>query len=466
MTSTVGTRSHAAGTRHGSSVRRRSDPGVWLAPLLLAAIGLGALGVVLLWWSNTASVVSPAAWITNAGRLCGLLAGYAAPVLVVLMARIPVLDRTLGSDRLARWHAMGGRYMVCLVTAHVLLIVWGYSLTDHNSLLGQTTTLVFHYPDMLKATIGTVLLLAVGAVSARAARRRLSYETWYYLHLATYVAIFLTFFHQISNGAEFVLDPKAKVAWYGLYLGSAALILWFRFTRPILLASRHRLTVAEVRHEAPGVHSVFITGRRLDELADATLSGQFFRWRFLQRGLLLAGNPYSLSAPPNRDYLRITVKDLGHHSAALARLRPGTRVFAEGPYGAFTAQRRPGRHGKVLLLAAGVGITPLRALFESLPARRGELTLVYRARREEDLLFRRELEAIATARGARLHYLLGSRAEVGEPLQARTLLSLLPDLREHDVYLCGPDGMTRTAHQALETAGVPRKRIHHESFEF
>ncbi|TDU02239.1 putative ferric reductase [Streptomyces sp. 846.5] len=465
MTSTVGAR-HGADARHGSPASPRSDQAALLAPALLTAIGLGAVAVVYLWWNNTASVVSAAAWITNAGRLCGLLAGYAAPVLVVLMARIPLIDRTLGSDRLARWHAMGGRYMVGLVVSHVLLIIWGYSLTDHNGLVHQTAQLVFHYPDMLKATIGTLLLLGVGAVSARAARRRLSYETWYYLHLATYVAIFLTFFHQLTNGAEFVLEAKAKAAWYGLYLGSAALILWFRFAVPTLLAFRHRLRVAEIRPEAPGVHSVFITGRRLDELARATRAGQFFRWRFLQRGLLLAGNPYSLSAPPNPDYLRITVKDLGGHSAALARLRPGTRVFAEGPYGAFTAERRPGRRGKVLLLAAGVGITPLRALFESIPARRGELTLVYRASREDDLVFRAELESIAKARDARLYYLVGSRAEVGEPLQARTLLGILPDLREHVVFLCGPDGMTRTAREALETAGVPRGRIHHESFEF
>jgi ferredoxin-NADP reductase len=463
MTSTVGARPGTA-ARHGAPPPVRGDSAVLLAPALLTAIALGAVAVILLWWSDTASVISPGAWVTNAGRLCGLLAGYAAPMLVVLMARVPWLDRTLGSDRLARWHAMGGRYMVCLVTAHVVLITWGYALSDHNGLIHQSALLVFHYPDMLLAAIGTVLLLGVGAVSARAARRRLSYETWYFLHLTTYAAIYLTFFHQISNGAEFVLDTKARMLWYALYLGSAALILWFRFALPVLLAFRHRLRVAEVRPEGPGVFSVFVTGRYLDELARATRAGQFFRWRFLQRGLLLAGNPYSLSVPPNSGYLRITVKDLGGHSRALAAVRPGTRVFAEGPYGAFTAERRSGR--KVLLLAAGVGITPLRALYESLPARRGELTLVYRASRDEDLLFRQELESIAARRGAQLHYLVGTRAEIGDPLQARELLRLLPDLREHDVYLCGPEGMTRAAREALDTVGVPRRRIHHESFEF
>ena len=457
MTSTVATRTAAdpgQGTRHGDSV----------AQALLVAIGAGALAVVYLWWSDTGAIIGAAQWITNGARLCGLLAGYTAPVLVLLMSRIAPLDRTLGTDRLARWHAMGGRYLVGLVATHVTLIIWGYSLTDDSNVVHQTTEIVFHYPDMLKATCGTLLLFGVGAVSARAARSRLRYQTWYHLHLVTYVAIVLVFFHQLSNGDEFLHDQAARVCWYCLYLGAGAVILWFRFALPARDAARHRLRVAEVRTEAPGVVSVYVTGRRLDELAARTRAGQFFRWRFLAPGLAWSANPYSLSAPAADGYLRITVKERGDHSGALAGLRPGTRVLAEGPYGALTADRRSG--AKVLLLAGGVGITPLRTLFESLPAAPGELTLVYRAGREQDVLFRDELEAIARARGARLHYLVGPRTEIGEPLQTRTLLALLPDLRDHDVYLCGPQGMTDTAREALDTAGVPPRRIHHESFEF
>jgi ferredoxin-NADP reductase/DMSO/TMAO reductase YedYZ heme-binding membrane subunit len=457
MTSTVATRT-AAGP--GPSLRHADT----VARALLALVGAGAAAVLALWWNDTGAIVGVAQWITNGARLCGLLAGYTAPVLVLLMARIPVADRTLGTDRLARWHAMGGRYMIGLVVSHVTLIIWGYSLTDHSGLVHQTTQIVLHYPDMLKATCGTLLLFAVAAVSARAARRRLRYQTWYHLHLATYLAIVLVFFHQLSNGDEFLHDQAARICWYTLYLGAAAAIGWFRFALPARDALRHRLRVAEVRTEAPGVVSVLVTGRRLDQLAARTRPGQFFRWRFLAPGLAWSANPYSLSAPPGDGCLRITVKERGGHSAALKALRPGTRVVAEGPYGSFTADRLSSP--KVLLLAAGVGVTPLRALFETVPAAPGGLTLIYRAAREQDLLFRAELEAVAEARGAKLHCLVGSRAEIGEPLQTSKLLALLPDLREHDVYLCGPAGMVATAREALDTAGVPPRRIHHESFEF
>jgi predicted ferric reductase len=432
-----------------------------VARAVLAAIGLGALAVIAIWWKNTLGVVGLDQWLTNAGRITGLLAGYAAPVLLLLMARIPLLEREVGADRLARWHAMGGRYLVGLVATHVITIIWGYALTARKNVIGEGVTMVLTYPDMLKATFGTVLLLATGFFSARAARKRLGYETWYYLHLATYLAVTLGFAHQLSNGAN-LGEGQERLLWYALYVGTAGLIAWYRLLRPWRLDRRHQLRVAEIRPEGPGTVSLFLTGHHLDELGAE--AGQFFRLQFQAKGLRFAANPYSLSAPPTRDYLRFTVKNLGGHSAAVARLKPGTKVRAEGPYGAFTARRRRSR--QVLLLAAGVGITPLRALFETLPAAPGELTLLYRAGAEQDLLFRRELTAIAEARGARLQFLVGRRSEVGDPIQPTVLRNLVPGLAGHDVYVCGPEAFMEQAVTALRQARVPRNRIHHESFSF
>jgi ferredoxin-NADP reductase len=145
----------------------------------------------------------------------------------------------------------------------------------------------------------------------------------------------------------------------------------------------------------------------------------------------------------------------------VAKLRPGTKVRAEGPYGAFTEDKA--RSPQVLLIAAGVGITPVRALFETLP---GRLTLLYRAGSDREIIFRRELEDIARKRGARLVYLVGSRRRHGKTLTPRGLMNLVPDLKAHDVYLCGPEAMQQAVIAALRGAGVPGSRIHRESFEF
>ncbi|OPG02258.1 ferric reductase [Streptomyces sp. GKU 895] len=425
---------------------------------LLALLWAGAAGAVALWWANTGSVVGAAGWLTHAGRIAGLLCGYACAVLVGLMARVPPLERRIGSDRVARWHAMAGRYTICLLVAHMVLILAGYAAQDGQSLWHETVTVVVDYPEMLKATAGTLILVAVGVTSMRAVRRRVGHEFWYYVHLLTYAAVFLTFFHQVQLGSDLTAGP-AQAAWYGLYLGVAALVLWFRVLVPVRLNLRHRLRVESVYQEAPGVWSVVVHGDGLGELG--AQAGQFFRWRFLVRGMWGTSTPYSLSAPPRGDRMRITVKALGDHSTAVALLQPGTRVWAEGPYGALTAERRTAH--RALLIAGGVGVTPLRALFETLP---GEVTLLYRARTVEDLALGGELEALARWRGARVHYLLNGPDGERPRLTPELLRAAVPDgLARHDVYLCGPDGFAREVYGALRAAGVPDRRIHHESFE-
>jgi predicted ferric reductase len=431
--------------------------------VILGVIGVGAVATIGLWWHGTPYIHGTGDWVTNGGRVLGLLAGYAVVVLVALMARIPPLERGIGADRLARWHAMGGRYTVGLVVAHAILITWGYAVTAHESVPGEAWTLLDSYPDVLMATVGGLLLVGVGIVSAKAVRPKMRYETWYYLHFYTYVAIALAFSHQFADGAEFISNASARFVWGAMYIAVAVAIVWYRVVTPVRQARRHQLRVAKVRREAPDVTSLLISGRYLAELGAEP--GQFFRWRFLAPGLWWTSSPYSLSAPPGRGQLRITVKASGDHSRLLTAVKPGTRVIAEGPYGAMTPALR--RSGKVALIAGGVGITPLRALFESLPAGPGDLALIYRVTSAEDIVFRRELERIAERRGARLWFVAGSRAELGgDPLNAGELLKRIPGLPAYDVYLCGPPGMTEKVIRALRDAGVRRGRIHHESFEF
>ena len=431
---------------------------------MLFLIGLGVAAVVALWWMDTPPFMgNEGELLTGLGDILGLLSGYGFVVLVALMARLPPLERGIGSDRLARWHAMGGRYVITLVTGHVVFIVWGYAASANASILGETKTLLLTVPDILMATVAWVLLLGVAAFSARAARRRLSYETWYYAHLYTYLAIALAFSHQFAVGPSFVGNTAARVAWSALYITVGTAIVWYRVLTPLRMASRHRFTVTRVQPEGPGIVSVYITGRDLDRLGAE--AGQFFRWRFLTKGLAWQSHPYSLSAMPRTDLIRITVKSRGDHSDSMARLQPGTRVIAEGPYGAFT----PSVSGRrILLVAGGVGITPIRAMFASLPKTMPDaISLVYRASSPRDVVFRRELDAIAADRRATVHYVIGSRERLGyDPLDPRELQALVPGLHRYEAYVCGPSGMTEAAIASLRDAGIPRRRIHHESFDF
>jgi ferredoxin-NADP reductase len=251
-----------------------------------------------------------------------------------------------------------------------------------------------------------------------------------------------------------------------LYLFVAVALVRGRVMVPIRTWWRHRMMVERVVVESPGVVSVWVRGHRLDELGAE--AGQFLLWRFLAPGHLWSAHPYSLSTAPDHGRLRITVKDAGDHSAALAHLRPGTPVVAEGPFGHFTLGKSAG--SRLLLIAGGSGIGPIRALAEELgrrgPRHRLDAVLLYRAGRARDLALRDELDRLSEETGLRVVYLVGHRADLGrDPLAPESVSSLVPDVRSRDVYVCGPAGMTHYVLRAMRELRVPVRQLHYEDFE-
>jgi predicted ferric reductase len=449
------------------SPRQVPLPRTWsitAAQLVAIAVANGAL-IAAMWVGNGGleQLSSLGGQLTALGQLAGLYGTYLALIQLVLMSRSPWLDQVFGMDGLTVVHRWLGFATVWLLLAHVVFITTGYALGDGSNVVAEFLTLITTFPYVLMATVSAGLFGLVAITSVRAARRRLSYETWYGIHLYAYLAIALGFLHQLFVGADFIHDPIAVGYWVGLYITTVALVLAFRVGQPIWLSTRHRLRVSNIVTEAPGVISIYMTGRDLDRLA--VRSGQYFVWRFLTRDGWWRGHPFSISSAPNGSWLRITVKELGDWSTALQGLTVGTRVFIEGPYGVLTGARRT--RPKVLLVAGGIGITPLRALLEALPARPGDLTLVYRVRHTHDIVFRDELETLVQSRGARIHYLVGQRDEpVGDALDPASLERLVPDIRDRDVYLCGPLSMMDRVDASLRSLGLPRRQIHAERFSY
>lgn len=397
------------------------------------------------------------------GRLTGLYGALALAVQLVLVARLPWLETRLGMDRLTAWHRWTGFWVLWLVLAHLVFITLGYAARDGSPVLGELGTLVFDTEDVGKATVATVLLVAVGVTSARLARRRMRYESWHAVHLATYLAVVLGFLHQVTLGQDFIASPVGRLYWWSLYGFALGAVASTRVLLPVLRNLRHQLRVVSVVRESPDVVTIWVGGRDLHRLP--ARAGQFFLWRFGSRWW--EAHPFSLSAMPDGRYLRITVKALGDGSAWLQRVRPGTRVFAEGPYGAFTARRRTRR--QVLLIAGGVGVTPIRALLEEFARRRDDVTVIYRAGATRDAVLAGELHDLARSCGARLHVLIGPArmaGPLGPVLGPRHLATLVPDARRRDVYVCGPPGMTDAVCRTLTQLGVPAEQVHTERFAF
>jgi predicted ferric reductase len=418
---------------------------------------------VEVWWFNNprGSVTDTASALVAAGRITGMVGGFVLLVEVLMMSRVAWLEHWVGAHDLLIWHRSLGGFLVVVVPTHALLTIFGYAMSAKTSAVRETWTMLRTYEDMVSAFVATGILVALGVLAIRAIRRVLPYELWYYLHLTTYLVLLLSYGHQFADGADLAQPTFARWYWISLYVFVVTCLVWGRVLDPLWLNLRHRFRVLTVVPEGPDMVSIYIGGRRLDRL-DAQ-AGQFFRWRFLTRSGWWQAHPFSLSAAPNADWLRLTVKVVGDHTDDLRYLKPGTRVFAEGPSGAFTADRRvrPG----ALLIAGGSGIAPIRALLEDLPA--GTVVL-YRAHTADDLVFREELDSLARDRGARVWYVLGSRDEPG-PRRLFTpagLRELVPDVRRRDVYMCGPDGLITASHKVLRRLRVPRRQIHLDPFEF
>ncbi len=425
--------------------------------LLVAGLGLGVTTALAIISQPPGPLGSGGGLATFIGSLTGLTGTYLALVMVLLVSRIPFVERVLGQDGLVRWHRRLAPWPIGLLIAHGVFITVGYAQAARTGAWHEIGVLVMQYPDMLTAVVALGLMCLAGAISVRAVRRRVRRETWWAVHLYLYLALAISFAHVIVLGPAFVGHPLTQAVWSAAWAATAGLVLCYRFARPAVRGLRYQLRVAEVRREAPDVVSIVIRGRGLDRLAVA--GGQFMLWRFLARDLWWQAHPYSVSALPRPPYLRLTVKAVGDHSAALAELKPGTRVLAEGPYGAFTrfAQQRP----RALLVAAGIGVTALRALLEDLP-RGSAPVVILRGRTEADIPLLGEVRELTRHRRGRLLELTGRRDQA--QVTPQNLQRLVPDLGDRDVFVCGPEEFVADVVRAARDLGVPGGAIHHEAF--
>lgn len=426
---------------------------------LVTGLGLGLTVALQIETTTTEDWASTYAIITSVSRSFALIGTYLALVGLVLVARVPWIETSVGHDRLVTWHRKLGPYSLFLIGFHVLFVAFGYAGLERIPTIVELWRMVTRFPWMLPAFIGFIFMMAAGVTSYKKARAKMSYETWWTVHLYTYLAIALSFMHQVLTGPMFIGHPLNRFFWNVLYLLVAGTLITWRFAIPVIRSLRLGLKVEQVVNEGPGVFSIIMKGRNVDSLG--AQGGQFFGWRFLTKGHWFISHPYSLSAAPTKKYLRVTVKDLGDHSGSVTFIKPGTRVFLEGPYGAFTAGRAS--KGHVTLIGGGVGITPIRAIMEEFPPN-VEVDVIFRASNKEDLVLKEELDYLAQERGARVHYLIGPRSE--HPMDAKYLMRVVPTFRDSDVYICGPTPLVDAVREAARNVGIPKNRFHDEAFAF
>ena len=413
------------------------------------------------------SLSEPSAILGAVDRLTALIATNLLLIDILLIARLPWIDHYYGHDRATTAHKKLGKPILYLVLAHFISSVVQYAIVANVDVITEFISLLSIW-DILLATAALVLMILVVVTSLNFARKAITYEAWYLVHIFAYGAVLLAIPHQFSTGTDIAGKPIAMTYWIAFYLFVLVNVVWYRILRPIVRGVRHSLRVSTVARESSDAVSIYLTGKNVGKLGGA--AGQFYLVRILTARDWWRPHPFSISAAPNDRFVRFTIADRGDDTKLMQSLKPGTPVMLEGPYGVFTEERRT--REKVVLVAAGIGIPPVRALAEQMAARPHDLTIIYRLRDQYDAALLTETRALAEKRGFQLIELEGRRgvgtswmnADYSGRNDLSRLLDMVPNVAESDVYICGPTAWTRSVEKTMRAAGVEERSIHAEEF--
>jgi predicted ferric reductase len=422
---------------------------------------IAAIGVAFFLADGGLQTFADIDYVYSAGRALGIVAAVFMLFQVLLISRAPFIERGMGHDRAAALHTRTGKIAVLLMAAHAGIISVMSAYYADISVIAQFTRFFTSQWYLAMAQIALGVFAVIFVTSLLIVRSRWRYENWHAVHLLTYVGVAFAIPHQFLEGSTFRDGGAAWWYWLALYVIAWGSLLTFRVAVPLVRLAQHDVRVASVTALGDGSTSVEMTGRDLDRLG--AKPGQFMLWRFLDRQRWRDSHPFSLSRAATPSSLRITVKPSGDGSSAIAAVAPGTRVLVEGPFGIFSNVSRT-RHG-VVLIAAGIGITPIRAMLEDLDPAHGPVDVIVRARTRDEAPLLDEVEELGGAKGVPVHVVLGARGEGWSSTESpATLASLVPDIAERDVYICGPGPWAGTVEKEARAAGVGRDSVHREAF--
>lgn len=387
---------------------------------------------------------------------------------MLLVARVPWIDKFYGHDKATVTHKKLGKPVLYFITAHFIASLIEYSISNGKDIITTLFWFITDVQDMLLATLGFVLMVVVVITSLNFARRAMSYEAWFFVHLISYASVAVAVPHIFSSGQDVAGKPVQTIFWVTLYLFVFFNIVWFRVYKPIRKTYRKSLKLAKIVDESSDTSSLYLAGKNLNNIEG--VAGQFYFLRPMTPTQWWRPHPFSLSAAPNGQYLRFTIGDRGDDTNLLRKTKIGTRFAIEGPYGLFTEDRRVNE--RVVLIASGIGIPPIRSLAETIAARPGDITVIYRVRNRQDAALVREIEEVCWRRGHKLFIIEGSRGKQGswfnddgtDRPDVAKLFEIAPHIAESDVYICGPQAWTEQVVKSVRSAGTNPNFIHSEEY--
>jgi predicted ferric reductase len=399
--------------------------------------------------------------------LTGLLALSALVCAAVLPSRLRSLNRAFGIESVIDLHRFLGVASAALVFAHLACVV--AADPANITLLNLATA-----PGRAQAaTVSTLALVALAALTVLRNRARLSYELWKWSHV-TLAATVLVF----AAMHVWLLDQLVRNAVIGTMLALFALALGIVLShrwvwRPMFDPSTE-FVVRDIRRENPTVSTLVLApcsrgGRTATTWAFAP--GQF-AWIRLDRSVMAQEHPFTIASSAHSDATEFTIRHTGDFTRALRRLPIGATVWVDGPHGAFTNDVETS--ASFVMIAGGVGITPMMSMLRTAAHRLDSrpYRLVVVASSPQDLLFRAELAQLRRVLDLEVTEVLrrpvegwsGPTGDIGVELLS-AVLGGAHHPADVDYFICGPPALVTDALSALDLLGAAPDHIHTEQFD-
>ena len=355
-----------------------------------------------------------------------------------------------GLDKMYITHRHTGTAALLLIFVHVLTVpisTTGWRLGNYLAVIA------------FAGIVSIVLITLAPRIPFLSRLAGADYNDWKKLKRWIGIFFILAFFHSLTVNA---LDAKTAITWTMMFFIIGTVSYLYTEVFGGLLKKFLRYNVEAVRH--PNNSSTEVTLRPRKEPIKKQRAGQFLFVRFPKDKALNESHPFTISSAPAEDVLRLTIKASGNFTRDLfARLREGTDAVIEGAYGMFDYKTGG---PKQIWIAGGIGLTPFLSFIRDMNGSLAhDVDFYYTVRHPEEALFMDEIRA-ADERNPHLKVHIRFSATEGSLTMDHILKNTEGNIKDYNVYLCGPLPMIQAFETKFLALGLPQNQIHYEEFNF
>lgn len=383
------------------------------------------------------------------GKICGITGFFLLSFLIFSGDTARFWNRFVGLDKIIKFQRKFSYFVAFFVICHPIFFI-----------LANGFNINFIIPNFAYAplTIGVLsMYIFIGIMIASKLYKMISYRTWQYIHILTYVLFFFAMFHAYNAGSNSEeLTVPYSIALVAIFIG-----IVYRTQYKVRARKTSKFKVKDIRSETHDTFTITVDGHK------DFIAGQFCFLR-LNKNKLYARHPFTISSTPDED-MTFTIKLAGRFTQTAKELKPGDEILIDGPFGNFI----PKSEKDLVFIAGGVGITPFISILKDRTKNNinQNITLIYGSRTEADIIFKKEIDAISTPWFKKVYLLSLIEDGITIPVDCEkgficddVLKRYVKDVENSLYYICGPEIMKDNAKKLLKEKGVPGGQVFVEDF--